>query len=461
MLSSEQSGTYLDPNALEELTNVYLEIASSSNVKGTAAANANTTPNAISSAVTASVAQPGIIEFSAVTDSPQQSAKLANADATAFQSAVTTQSASQAATRIAALQRRASALQHAIAKLPGNDPARTGDAAELAALQQDMADVTATPGNTTELIQNAVAPTSASSPKPLRDAMIAAILALALTPSVVLLIAQVRSRFESAEDASEALQLPIISLVPQCDDPVDAAAESMRLIDIFTRMTVAPERDTSAPVILFVSASPGDGKTFVTSALFATLTNDHRQSIFIDADLHQRTLSVNLRSEASSASSTGLAEVLTDPSRIDGLISELTDSGDSDSSADGAKLVFAGSTSGNPTEMLSSPGLERLMTSLTALQRPIYIDSPAMLPTSDALPLSRFASAVFIVVNASRTRRHDALEAVRRMRSIGAPIYGMIYNGAAKRTSYGYRNYYGTREVDSLQQSDVSSDQPA
>jgi Mrp family chromosome partitioning ATPase len=66
-----------------------------------------------------------------------------------------------------------------------------------------------------------------------------------------------------------------------------------------------------------------------------------------------------------------------------------------------------------------------------------------VLPVTDSLVVSRCADALILVASAEVSTRRSARRAVELLTQVGAPIRGIVMNGAGERDFYGYG--YGGR----------------
>ena len=75
----------------------------------------------------------------------------------------------------------------------------------------------------------------------------------------------------------------------------------------------------------------------------------------------------------------------------------------------------------------------------------MLIDSPPVLPVTDAAILSRYADATLMLAAAGQTRRGDLHRAVEKLNQVGATILGLVLNKVSRQTgrNYGYSYGYG------------------
>lgn len=186
--------------------------------------------------------------------------------------------------------------------------------------------------------------------------------------------------------------------------------------------------------LLITSPLPGDGKSTVALNLASVLAEKGKRNVLlIDADLHQRTLAATL----GLPDGPGLADCLednVDPVSILRRVDPL-----------GFFLLSSGATDHNPAELLQTESLSRITKKLASLFDWVLIDTPPVVPLTDALLLSRHADASLVVVRADITPR-DAVEEALSL--LGRQhVLGIVLNGAEglDRRYARYSQYYGQK----------------
>jgi capsular exopolysaccharide synthesis family protein len=185
---------------------------------------------------------------------------------------------------------------------------------------------------------------------------------------------------------------------------------------------------TQRPVttIAVTSAFPGEGKTTCAINLaIVTGMSLGRRVLLVDCDLRRPKVhpSLGLKPEA------GLAEVLEGASSIDEAIV----------SADGVALdvLPVCDRPVNPSELLGSPEMSRLIEEVSGRYDRVIIDTPAALGLPDAKAVSDLCDGTVMVVRADVTARSD-LEAVLEILD-SQRILGLLMNGVdVDQGRYGY-----------------------
>lgn len=276
------------------------------------------------------------------------------------------------------------------------------------------------------VVDAATTPKSPSGPNVQRIVMLAMLGALVFAVAVALLLERldnkIRSGFdlETKLDAKTAGVLPLMKSSPETplerivvDDNANTFAEGIRTIRSVVQLSTV---DVQHKVVLVTSSVPDEGKTTVSSNL-ALAFAQVKKTILIEADMRRPKLARLLGMDVHHA---GLSEFVSGEKTLEECISPV---GGSTLSA-----LTAGRIPLNPLEMLSSQRFADAMETLHSMYDVVVIDSPPMQLVSDAMVLSRFASAVLFVVKADATPYPLARESLIRLHRVKAPLLGAVLN---------------------------------
>jgi capsular exopolysaccharide synthesis family protein len=112
----------------------------------------------------------------------------------------------------------------------------------------------------------------------------------------------------------------------------------------------------------------------------------------------------------------------------------------------GLRILPAGSPTGNPAELLSSPRFAKLLEALgnhRELFQWVIIDSPPVAAVSDSCLVAKRSAAVLFVVGSQLTSRKAALHALEQLDAADATFVGAVLNRVQlRRDAYYYSQYY-------------------
>ena len=210
-------------------------------------------------------------------------------------------------------------------------------------------------------------------------------------------------------------------------DPGTILGEQFRILR--TRLSLL-QKQNGAKTILITSTIPQEGKSFTSHALAGVMAQEQRKRIVvIDADLRKqgsgREYGLNLNAEIN-----GTTQVL---QGISEFRKSLLKSADPE-----FWFLPSGPLPPNPSELLSSPEMEKVLHYAAGIFDWVIVDSPPALALSDPTLIAPLCDAVVFVVRANSTSAKLAQEA---MHKIGRErICGVVLN--RKKQMHSSRHYY-------------------
>lgn len=167
---------------------------------------------------------------------------------------------------------------------------------------------------------------------------------------------------------------------------------------------------------VMTSAINSEGKTVTSVNLAIAMAHDlnNKSVLLIDADMRKGTVAKYLGINRSP----GLSEILKEETGIDSVlinpdIPNLT-------------VMPSGKVPRNPAELLSSKKMESLLNTLKPRFDYIFIDSPPIMPLTDACILGPMVDGVILVVQAGRTQKNVVKHAESRLVQSRATIVGYV-----------------------------------
>jgi succinoglycan biosynthesis transport protein ExoP len=298
-----------------------------------------------------------------------------------------------------------------------------------------------------ELVQPADLPTSPSSPKPIRDGLLGAVLGLLLGIGLAFLLERLNRRLRDPEEAREVSGLPLLGTIPESKAIVGsnegAAAELPFMENEAFRMLRASLRyfnvDHSVRSVLVTSHGPEVGKSTIAWNLArVAATSSSSKVVIVDTDLRNPSLA---RQHGLTAGP-GLAELLTHQLELDEAVQvkRISPSGGM------LDVIVAGAPPPNPAELIESQMMSEVLAQLGESYDLVIIDTAPLGVVSDAFPLLRKVDGVLVVARMGKSTR-DSVEQLReQLLRLEAPVLGFVANGVkvgrGGKYGYGY-GYYG------------------
>jgi protein-tyrosine kinase len=233
--------------------------------------------------------------------------------------------------------------------------------------------------------------------------------------------------------AVEEVQMRPESRIVMHTDPRSAGADRFRFLRMCLRELWHAGKLKSLQI---TSPLPQDGKSTIAMNLATAMAEGGKRSVLlIEGDLHRPTLSEQLGLKKLA----GLADCL------EGRLSPIAAIRRLDPL--GWYLLPAGEPRTNPTELLQTDALAGVLQEVSPHFDWVLIDSPPVLPLTDALSIARQVNATLMVAREGRTS-HEAIERsltlIGRQRVLGIVLNAVegldrLYSGY-----YGYGGYPGT-----------------
>lgn len=205
-------------------------------------------------------------------------------------------------------------------------------------------------------------------------------------------------------------------------------------VKLRTNMMFSLCTDGESPCQVFCMTSPNqsEGKSLTSANIAISFAMLGKKTLLIDADMRRPTQNKLWKLKATS----GLSEILAKVSSCS--VFEVRNLP--------LSIICAGNTPPNPSELLSSANMSKLIENLRKQYDYIIIDTPPINTVADAQILSRIADSTVMVCrsgNTKNTELHNALNLVERS---NGNVCGIVLNNLnikANKYSYHYKYGYG------------------
>lgn len=270
-----------------------------------------------------------------------------------------------------------------------------------------------------EVVEPAAVPASASSPSWTINTVLGLAVGLIVAITVIALISTLGTRIRGVRDLRRVTNAPILGRIVHgsrskpltvVDSPLSARAESFRSL----RTNVQTLAD-SAPLSIAVTCAgrKSDAGTSTILNLAIALTEAREKVVVVDANLRDPMVAALLDLPAS----IGLAEVLVDDRPLAEAVHRWNETD--------LYVVPAGRKVAKPSEVLSSPRMAELITELEREFDFVLVDTPAVLPVTDAAVVAKGVECTIIVCSAGRTKRGELAEALESLERANARVAGV------------------------------------
>jgi capsular exopolysaccharide synthesis family protein len=385
-----------------------------------------------------------IISISVVSRSPEVAAKAANAYAEIY--VAKRKDLAQAEFRARADELRQKALASDVTAAQAQDLLSRATQYDIeAAIRSGSA----------EIVQSATVPTNPYSPKPVRDAAVAAVFGLLLGIGLAFLLDYLDDELHSPADIASIDrnlnvigEISIVATDGKQHRKIETgmkraivkensqAAEAYRALASNIRFAAIGEKRTR---ILVTSADMAEGKSTVTANLANTLAEIGKRVVVVSADLRRPTIGSFFDVDEKDK---GITDVLLGDMTLEEVLVPVTLP-----SGNRIAVLPAGHVPQNAAQAVGLPQMKLMLDKLEETGADfILIDSPPLLPVADSLTLAQIVDGVILLAKVGGPIG-GLKETVARLKRVNAEIIGVVVNGIPSRSrfGYGYGYRYGYR----------------
>ena len=203
---------------------------------------------------------------------------------------------------------------------------------------------------------------------------------------------------------------------------VKEAYNSIRTNLLFT------QQGEKCPIFVVTSPTANNGKTINSANLAINFAQMGKKTLIIDADMRNP----SLHKLFSLSSRNGLSEILA------GLTDNITVT---KTGIENLSILTSGKIPPNPTELLSSPRMDKLLDFVREHYDCVFIDTPPVNIVTDATVFAQKGTTYILIVKTDSTNVPELKTTVDALKGIDANIIGFIVNDVNSETKK-YYSYY-------------------
>ena len=218
----------------------------------------------------------------------------------------------------------------------------------------------------------------------------------------------------------------------------DIVNEAFRVLRTNFEFTIGTHPEQN--VIVFTSFNPGSGKSHIAANMAMSLAIKKKKVLLIDGDLRHGSTSMLINSPGE-----GLSDYL------NGRIADIHDilyKGEENGLVKHFDVIPIGTIPPNPTELLFTPLLEKMIKTMREEYDYVFIDCPPIEVVADTPIYEQFADRTIFVVRAGLMERSmlpevDALYKAKKFKNMTLILNGTKARGGRYGSHYGYGYGYG------------------
>lgn len=301
-------------------------------------------------------------------------------------------------------------------------------------------------------------PASPEKPRKTLDLALGILLGMLLGAVAVFIVSAVDSSMKTSLEAEEVMGLPVLGIIPFFSkegegkgrarlvkptdgeqspsplvvrtDPGSGTAEGFRSLRASVSL-LGKSKDQRS--ILFTSALPDEGKTFVCANYALSLAQTGLRTLLMDLDLRRPSIHLSFGLD----NARGFMEIVSESLPLEGAVHA--------GIAKNLDVLTSGGRCTNPAELFSGSSFpEVLALALKSYERVVIDCSPINL-VSDSLLIATSIQSVCLVLRAASTSRRDALHALTLLQRAGINPSGIVFNAVPSWSEGMYPHYLGDK----------------
>lgn len=187
--------------------------------------------------------------------------------------------------------------------------------------------------------------------------------------------------------------------------------------------------DQEIKSIVVTSPEPSDGKSTIAANLAIVLAQQGKPVLLVDADLRKPTVHYTFND----SNREGLTSVLTKKVYLYQATTK--------TQIPNLDILTSGPIPPNPSELLNSNSMEKIMGEMNDMYEYVVFDSPPVLVVTDPQILANKCDGVVLVVASGNTQKDYAMKAKDLLVKANAKLLGVVLNGVKLTKTKYYTQY--------------------
>ena len=306
--------------------------------------------------------------------------------------------------------------------------------------------------NNVYIIDNAELPTEPYNVNHVKDLAMFFLIGVFVSAGLVLLIYMFDTTIKEEEDVEDQVGLPVIGTIPLLDMEDNKKKEKLKKGERKTAENIdAPTNEAFRTLrtnitfgknasqlknILVTSCYTAEGKSYVSSNLAIALARSNKKVLLVDADMRKGRQHKIFRTDNTKGLSNCLQEVSN--VNIHSIAKYIKET-----KVPNLHLITSGERASNPSEMISSHKMIKVLSILNQYYDIVIIDGTPSILVADSIALSKYVKNVITVVAYRSTKMESLGRLKKSFENVGTQVSGVVINKyPIEESNYGEKYYY-------------------
>ncbi len=303
------------------------------------------------------------------------------------------------------------------------------------------------------IVTPAAVPTTWTTPRVPLNLAIGLLVGLAVGIAQSVLRSTLDLAVRTEDDVARATEHSVIAKIPFADDaaknPIVMQSDPRSLIaEAYRRLrTNLQFLDIGGRTNSFVvtSSVAGEGKSTTSINVASTLAEAGESVLLIDADLRRPRIAPLLQLE----DAVGLTTILIGRATLSDVVQPL--------GSGKLHVLTSGEVPPNPTELLGSEAMARLLRDAVDTYDTVVLDAPPLLPVTDAALLSTLTGGALMVAGSGTVTIPQLRDALTALDRVKGTVLGIVLNKVRTADSNNHYEYYSSHRAEAAPPTDSIS----
>ena len=294
-----------------------------------------------------------------------------------------------------------------------------------------------------------------------KDLLMFFVLGVFASGALVLLVYMFDTTIKEDVDIESSVGLPLIGIIPLNANDINKRkskrnSSEVKLLEeskihsseafrtLRTNLAFS-QKNRNMKNILMTSSFSGEGKSYVSTNLAIAFANSKKRVVLVDADMRRGVQYKKFKIPNSKGLSNALSELKTiNYDTVSKYIKE--------TKVPNVHVITAGDTPTNPSELISSSKIARIIEVLDNMYDIVIIDGTPSILVSDSIALAKYVDNIIVVTEYKQSKIENVKKVKKAFENVSTVSIGAVINKVPREESSYGNYYYGEKNSEKLKE---------